>query len=319
MHLYGEEHSATNDKGSECDNNKMANGGVDVRLRRQTPVSVKPPRLRLSATTTRPSSAGSTRKVNTSARSISVELQGSSWSACTKSSDASSSDNKNNNNAGDARAGNSLNETAANVVQHKSRSRSVSKISGSSSCGRRIKGRASRAGITSSTFTPTVSSVEARSGLGLGSTESLSKSVATGLSRSCENVRTAVFSAATFESGRPLIHHQRHNLKNRFQLLKTLGEGTYGKVKLAVEKSSGEQHGLSTRKHIKAVAIPCMTLNLATHPVDSGWCCVCLSVCHHQQGGGQDLSALRRSVLGFVRYEGVTPGADSTTSNLAFT
>ena len=34
-------------------------------------------------------------------------------------------------------------------------------------------------------------------------------------------------------------HHHRHNLRNRFQLVKTLGQGTYGKVKLAVERSTG--------------------------------------------------------------------------------
>ena len=44
------------------------------------------------------------------------------------------------------------------------------------------------------------------------------------------------------EGNRPLrIHHQRHNLKNRFLLEKTLGEGTYGKVKLASDKTTGEQ------------------------------------------------------------------------------
>ena len=32
--------------------------------------------------------------------------------------------------------------------------------------------------------------------------------------------------------------HRRHNLKERFEIVKTLGQGTYGKVKLAVEKSS---------------------------------------------------------------------------------
>lgn len=40
---------------------------------------------------------------------------------------------------------------------------------------------------------------------------------------------------------RPVIHGHRHNLKNRFELKRTLGEGTYGKVKLAVERSSGQQ------------------------------------------------------------------------------
>lgn len=39
----------------------------------------------------------------------------------------------------------------------------------------------------------------------------------------------------------PVIHSHRHNLKNRFELLKTLGQGTYGKVKLAVEKATGKQ------------------------------------------------------------------------------
>jgi hypothetical protein len=33
----------------------------------------------------------------------------------------------------------------------------------------------------------------------------------------------------------------KHNLKNRFELKKTLGEGTYGKVKLAIERTTGEQ------------------------------------------------------------------------------
>lgn len=39
----------------------------------------------------------------------------------------------------------------------------------------------------------------------------------------------------------PVIHGHRHNLKHRFELKRTLGEGTYGKVKLAVERSSGQQ------------------------------------------------------------------------------
>ena len=33
--------------------------------------------------------------------------------------------------------------------------------------------------------------------------------------------------------------HRRHNLKERFEILKTLGQGTYGKVKLAIEKATG--------------------------------------------------------------------------------
>jgi len=33
----------------------------------------------------------------------------------------------------------------------------------------------------------------------------------------------------------------RHNLRNRFELIRTLGEGTYGKVKLAVERNTKEK------------------------------------------------------------------------------
>ncbi|XP_064605467.1 NUAK family SNF1-like kinase 1 isoform X2 [Liolophura sinensis] len=44
-----------------------------------------------------------------------------------------------------------------------------------------------------------------------------------------------------FTNSQPIIHYHRHNLKNRFELIKTLGEGTYGKVKLAVEVATGEK------------------------------------------------------------------------------
>ena len=33
--------------------------------------------------------------------------------------------------------------------------------------------------------------------------------------------------------------HRKHNLRERFELVKTLGQGTYGKVKLAIEKRTG--------------------------------------------------------------------------------
>lgn len=46
----------------------------------------------------------------------------------------------------------------------------------------------------------------------------------------------------------PVTHGHRHNLKNRFELKKTLGEGTYGKVKLAVSRTTGEQVAI---KYIK--------------------------------------------------------------------
>ncbi|KAL4226645.1 NUAK SNF1-like kinase 1 [Mactra antiquata] len=44
--------------------------------------------------------------------------------------------------------------------------------------------------------------------------------------------------------GHNLLPEHKHNLKNRFELKKTLGEGTYGKVKLAVERSSGKQFAI---------------------------------------------------------------------------
>ncbi|XP_045070998.1 NUAK family SNF1-like kinase 1, partial [Coregonus clupeaformis] len=35
-------------------------------------------------------------------------------------------------------------------------------------------------------------------------------------------------------------HHHKHNLKHRYELLETLGKGTYGKVKKAIERQSGK-------------------------------------------------------------------------------
>ena len=35
-------------------------------------------------------------------------------------------------------------------------------------------------------------------------------------------------------------HHHRHNVKSRYEFLKTLGTGTYGKVKLARHKESNQ-------------------------------------------------------------------------------
>ena len=48
-----------------------------------------------------------------------------------------------------------------------------------------------------------------------------------------------------------MIQRRGHrNLKQRFELLKTLGQGTYGKVKLAVETKTGRQ----VRNKLNAVA-----------------------------------------------------------------
>lgn len=46
-------------------------------------------------------------------------------------------------------------------------------------------------------------------------------------------------------------HHHKHNLKHRYELLETLGRGTYGKVKKAIERHSGrEVSHLSPCKHL---------------------------------------------------------------------
>lgn len=44
-------------------------------------------------------------------------------------------------------------------------------------------------------------------------------------------------------SGGPGVkkHHHKHNLKHRYELLETLGRGTYGKVKKAIERQSGRE------------------------------------------------------------------------------
>lgn len=42
-------------------------------------------------------------------------------------------------------------------------------------------------------------------------------------------------------------HHHKHNLKHRYELLETLGRGTYGKVKKAIERHSGREVSLLFR------------------------------------------------------------------------
>lgn len=37
------------------------------------------------------------------------------------------------------------------------------------------------------------------------------------------------------------MHGQRQKLKHRFEVIHKLGQGTYGKVQLAVDKDSGQQ------------------------------------------------------------------------------
>lgn len=53
-------------------------------------------------------------------------------------------------------------------------------------------------------------------------------------------------------SGKPVVQIRKHNLRQRFTLIKTLGEGTYGKVKLAKDRNTGEEVAI---KYIKKTKI----------------------------------------------------------------
>ncbi|KAF7701797.1 NUAK family SNF1-like kinase 1 [Silurus meridionalis] len=46
-------------------------------------------------------------------------------------------------------------------------------------------------------------------------------------------------------------HHHKHNLKHRYELLETLGRGTYGKVKKAIERHSGRVVAIKSIKKDK--------------------------------------------------------------------
>ncbi|KAK2183203.1 hypothetical protein NP493_320g01048 [Ridgeia piscesae] len=49
------------------------------------------------------------------------------------------------------------------------------------------------------------------------------------------------------ESQFTMIQRRGHrNLNQRFEIVKTLGQGTYGKVKLAVEKKTGRQYAIKS-------------------------------------------------------------------------
>uniref|UniRef100_W5NEG1 non-specific serine/threonine protein kinase n=1 Tax=Lepisosteus oculatus TaxID=7918 RepID=W5NEG1_LEPOC len=43
-------------------------------------------------------------------------------------------------------------------------------------------------------------------------------------------------------------HHHKHNLKHRYELLETLGRGTYGKVKKAIERDSGREQLITGKR-----------------------------------------------------------------------
>lgn len=76
-------------------------------------------------------------------------------------------------------------------------------------------------------------------------------------------------------------HHHKHNLKHRYELLETLGRGTYGKVKKAIERHSGREVS-HLKRHSAAVNIlhdvfKCLTaLRTALVPVALRGLCMSL-------------------------------------------
>lgn len=56
-----------------------------------------------------------------------------------------------------------------------------------------------------------------------------------------EGVMVTEMATTTTSSNRPVIHTHRHNLRHRFEMKDTIGEGTYGKVKMAIERATGEK------------------------------------------------------------------------------
>lgn len=65
------------------------------------------------------------------------------------------------------------------------------------------------------------------------------------LSNASAPAGTAATTAVAAASSAGVKHHRhRHKLKHRYRFEKTLGKGTYGKVKLATEISTGNQVSL---------------------------------------------------------------------------
>ncbi|XP_039249845.2 NUAK family SNF1-like kinase 1 [Styela clava] len=44
----------------------------------------------------------------------------------------------------------------------------------------------------------------------------------------------------------PSLHHTRYNVRSRYEFVKTLGKGTYGKVKLAIERDTGRKFAVKS-------------------------------------------------------------------------
>lgn len=63
-------------------------------------------------------------------------------------------------------------------------------------------------------------------------------------------------------------HHHKHNLKHRYELLETLGRGTYGKVKKAIERHSGREVS-HLRNSLRGVNI-CQSLLVGPDACNSG-------------------------------------------------
>lgn len=88
-------------------------------------------------------------------------------------------------------------------------------------------------------------------------------------------------------------HHHKHNLKHRYELLETLGRGTYGKVKKAIERHSG-------REVRDAQTAAVVALNRTEKSLNDCFCCTEERVHVFPWGGGIPRSILRVWELWFA-------------------
>ncbi|RXM94822.1 NUAK family SNF1-like kinase 1 [Acipenser ruthenus] len=61
-------------------------------------------------------------------------------------------------------------------------------------------------------------------------------------------------------------HQHKHNLKHRYQVLETLGKGTYGKVKKAVERGTGKTVSIAASYYLPLGSVEAVCLS-DRHPI----------------------------------------------------
>lgn len=91
-------------------------------------------------------------------------------------------------------------------------------------------------------------------------------------------------------------HHHKHNLKHRYELLETLGRGTYGKVKKAIERHSGRE--VSQAEALAGCS--CWGFKAGQKRLNDCFCCTEERVHVFPWGGGIPRSILRVWELWFA-------------------